>query len=101
LSAALKLRITARATAQIERADRWWAKNRPSARDAVLEDLAGALRILVQQPGMGVKVSNARLAGLRRLHLGRIRYFVYYRVKNGELVALAFWHASRDGGPSL
>lgn len=97
---ALKLRITLRAAAQIEKADHWWSENRLSAPDALREDIKAAFGLLVQQPGVGAKVANAKAAGVRRLHLGRIRYFVYYRIKDGELVVLSFWHSSR-GGPAL
>ena len=95
------LRIARRAASEIERAERWWLENRPSAPDAFRADLKGAFILLVRQPGVGVKVGNTRLSGVRRLHLGRIRYFVYYRVMNDELVVLSVWHSSRGKGPSI
>jgi plasmid stabilization system protein ParE len=98
---ALLLRITSRAASEVERAENWWIENRPSAPLAVREDLKTAFTLLLQQPGVGVKVANTRLSGVRRLHLGRIRYFVYYRVKGNELVVLSMWHSSRRTGPNL
>ncbi len=98
---ALRLRITGRAAAQIEKADRWWVENRPSAATALREDVQAGFALLLQQPGTGADVVSARARGVRRLHLGRIRYYMYYRVRNGELVVLSFWHSSRGGGPSL
>ena len=98
---ALRLRIAHRAAAEIERAERWWFENRPAAPDAFRADLKGAFVLLLRQPGTGVKVANTRLSGVRRLHLGRIRYFVYYRVHNEELVVLSVWHSSRRREPSL
>ena len=95
------LRIARRAASEIERAERWWLENRPGAPDAFRADLKGAFILLVRQPGVGVKVGNTRLSGVRRLHLGRIRYFVYYRVMNDELVVLSVWHSSRGKGPSI
>ncbi|MFN0306202.1 MAG: type II toxin-antitoxin system RelE/ParE family toxin [Burkholderiales bacterium] len=68
---------------------------------AVREDLKSAFNLLLRQPGVGVRVANARLFGVRRLHLGRIRYFVYYRARNEELIVLSVWHSSRGKGPSL
>jgi plasmid stabilization system protein ParE len=99
---AMELRIARRAVSEIERAELWLAENRPSAPGAFRTDLGGAFTLLTRQPGVGVKVGNTRLAGVRRLHLGRIRYFVYYRVQgNDELVILSVWHSSRGKGPSL
>lgn len=94
----LGLRISARAAAEIERADAWWRENRPSAPAALRDDLEAAFELLLRQPGIGVKVGGAHLAGTRRLHLSRVRYFIYYRVKNDELAVLSVWHASRGQG---
>lgn len=101
MTVTFQLRITLRAAAQIEKADRWWSENRPSAPNALREDLEAAFSVLLRQPGIGAKVNNAKAASVRRLHLGRIRYHVYYRVKDGVLVVLSFWHSSRGGGPVL
>lgn len=98
---ALELWITRRAAAQIEKADEWWSANRPTAPEALRNDLTGAFSLLLRQPSIGTRVANARIVGVRRLHLGRIRYHVYYRVKAGALVVLSFWHSSRSAGPSV
>jgi plasmid stabilization system protein ParE len=97
----LRLRITGRAASEIERAELWWSANRPAAPSAIREDLQSAFDLLLRQPGVGARVGNTRLSGVRRLHLGRIRYFLFYRVKNEELVVLSVWHSSRGRGPSL
>jgi len=94
----LRLRVSVRAAAEIERADAWWRENRPGAPGALREDLKASFKLLLRQPGIGARVSNARLVGARRLHLGRIRYFLYYRVKKEELTVLSLWHASRRRG---
>lgn len=78
---ALRLRIARRAASEIECAENWWLENRPAAPDAFRADVKGAFILLARQPGVGVKVGNTRLIGVRRLHLGRIRYVVYYRVR--------------------
>lgn len=36
---------------------------------------------------------------VRRLRLGRVGYFLYYRVKSDELLILSIRHASRSTGP--
>ncbi|MBA3506730.1 MAG: type II toxin-antitoxin system RelE/ParE family toxin [Betaproteobacteria bacterium] len=98
----LRLRITARAAAEIERAaNTWWRENRLAAPNALREDLKAALNLLPQKPCVGVKVAGSRLSGTRRLHLGRIRYFVFYRVKGEDLIVLSVWHSSRGRGPSI
>lgn len=97
----LRLRITARAAREIERADAWWRENRLSVPGAVREDLKGAFNLLLQQPGVGIQVVTARLPGTRRLYLKRIRYFLYYRVQGDDLFVLSVWHSSRGGGPSI
>ena len=97
----LRLRITLRAAAQIEKADRWWLENRPSAPEALRDDLKAAFALLVIQPGIGTKVVNTRAVGVRRLHLGRVRYYVFYRVAKEELVVLSVWHSSRGAAPTL
>jgi plasmid stabilization system protein ParE len=98
---ALQLQIARRAAAQIEKADAWWLDNRPAAPEAFREDLKAAFALLALQPGVGSKVSSARLDGVRRLHLGRIRYYLFYRVKDQQLVVLSVWHTSRGAAPVL
>lgn len=96
-----RLRIALRASAEIEKAQLWWLENRPLAPSALHDDLRAALDVLIRQPEIGARVLNTRLSGVRRLHLGRIRYFVYYRVKGDELVVLSFWHSSRGSSPPV
>jgi hypothetical protein len=38
---------------------------------------------------------------VRRLYLGRIHYFVYYRVRGNVLEVVAFWHERRGRNPSV
>ena len=97
----LRIEITDDARAQIAAAATWWADNRPSAPGAVLQDLDRILGLLSVQPGMGTRARRVKLSAVRRVTLSRIRYYVYYRVVGDALQVLAFWHTSRDGGPSL
>ncbi len=84
----LSLRITTRAASEIEAAAGWWIENRPFAPLALREEVKAAFTLLLRQPGVGVKVGNTRLAGVRRLHLGRVRYFIYYRVSGSDIIIL-------------
>ncbi len=64
-------------------------------------DLQAALVALIEQPGIGTRVENSKSLEVRRLYLMRVRYFVYYRVKGKVLEVVAFWHESRESGPSV
>ena len=57
--------------------------------------------MLVEEPGIGAKVETARSDMVRRLYLARVRYFIYYRARGNFLEIVAFWHSSREKGPSL
>jgi hypothetical protein len=37
---------------------------------------------------------------VRRLHLARIRYHLYYRIRRRTVEVIAFCHTSRGVGPS-
>jgi hypothetical protein len=54
----LRLRITAKAAGEIERADTWWRDNRLAVPGALREDLKATFKLLLQQPGVGVKVAG-------------------------------------------
>lgn len=98
---ALRIKISARAASQIQKAAEWWAQNRPAAPGAVGSDFSEAVALLAEQPGIGSKYEGARAPGVRRLYLGRIGYFIYYKVQDGTLQVLALWHASREHQPAL
>ena len=59
------------------------------------------MALLVEEPGIGTKVETSRSDVVRRLYLPRVKYFVYYRVRGKFLEVVAFWHSSREEGPSL
>jgi plasmid stabilization system protein ParE len=58
----------------------WWRVNRPKAPNAIREELERASLLISVQPEIGARARNISLAGVRRLHLARVRYYVYYRV---------------------
>lgn len=97
----MRVRVTKRAQAQIDRAALWWDQNRPLAPGAFDEELTEAISLLSVESGIGAPVSNARVQSVRRLHLARIHYFMYYRVRDGEVQVLALWHTSRGTSPAL
>ncbi len=97
----MNVRVTKRAQAQIDRAALWWDENRDRAPEAFDEDLAEAFLLLSAEPGVGAPVIHARAQGVRRLHLARIRYHLYYRISGDQVAVLGLWHTSRGSGPSL
>jgi plasmid stabilization system protein ParE len=97
----LIVRVKPRAERQIIAAALWWRENRPAAPGAIRSDLQAALEALVEQPGIGTLVENARDPEVRRLYLARTRYFVYYRPRGVYLEVIAYWHSSREHGPSV
>lgn len=101
MSTPLPIRVSPRAQSQIEEAAEWWAQNRPAAPGAIRGELARILNILSAQPGIGVTERRRRIRGLRRVHLSRIDYFILYRIADGVLEVLAFWHARRGSQPKL
>ena len=98
---ALELHVSRRAAREIERVVEWWAVNRPAAPGAVRQDVKAALDLLLVQPDIGAIVEQASSPGVRRFYLERIRYWVYYRVRQNRLEVVSVWHASRGSGPAL
>ena len=99
----LDIVVTDVAKTQILTAEEWWRLNRPKAPGAIAEEIERASSLIASHPGVGCHGSRRRLAGVRRLHLARVRYDIYYRV-NADLErveVLAFWHASRGRWPVL
>lgn len=62
-----------------------------------------ALALIRLNPRIGARATNAKLAGVRRVHLSRIRYHLYYRVRSEPVCieVLALWHVRRGTGPGL
>ena len=98
---ALRVKVSARAAAQVRRAAAWWVDNRQSAPGAIARDVGESIGLLAEQPGIGSKYAGARAPGIRRLYLGRVGYFLYYRASEDTLEILAFWHARRGKQPKL
>ena len=98
---ALELSISRRAAREVERVVEWWTANRPAAPGAVRRDLEAAVNVLLVQPDIGARVEEASSPDVRRIHLDRIRYWVYYRVRSNRLEVLSVWHSSRGSGPTV
>jgi plasmid stabilization system protein ParE len=99
----LPARLVRRATREIREASTWWAENRPAASGAVEEAVRRALRLVRSNPQIGARATNVELPGVRRVHLSRIHYHLYYRVLEDPpcVEILALWHTRRGEGPGL
>ena len=96
-----RVEITPIAEAHLAEAHAWWQENRPLAPEAIREEIARASALLAQQPHVGSRASSSKVAEVRRIFLARVRYHVYYRIRESESLVevLAFWHASRGTTP--
>jgi plasmid stabilization system protein ParE len=97
-----RLRVSSNAAAQIREAVRWWRANR-SARDLLGSEIERGFDLIRTDPDISpLARSHPEIAGLRRLHLPRVRYFVYFRPIGADLIEIvAFWHTSRGTPPEL
>ena len=81
----LPIKVTYRAAAQIRDAGSWWFANRLAVPEALEEELQRAFDLIAQQPAIGARATNIRLTGIRRIHLSRIHYYLYYRVRSTHI----------------
>lgn len=92
-----------RAERQIREASGWWNENRPAAPDLFKAEIQRGFELVTRQPQLGSPSLGSRTRGVRRLHLGRIRYHLYYRAveEHQTVEVLALWHTSRGSEPPL
>src|SRR5689334_14870113 len=99
----LRIEFTALASRHVREAEAWWRLNRTAAPNAIREELERILPIIAIQPRIGARATNVRLSGVRRIHLRRIRYHLYFHV-TGEpefIEVVALWHSSRGSNPPI
>lgn len=102
MSAPLQVHIVSSAARAIAEAAEWWAANRLKAPDAFVIEFERALQVISSQPAIGARATNVKLGGVRRVHLSRIHYHLYYRVTSEPAIeVLALWHTSRGTYPNL
>jgi plasmid stabilization system protein ParE len=71
--------VSPRAAREIDRVEEWWWEHRPKAPGAVADDLASAFELLAERAEIKAPVASR---GIRRLYLSRIRYYLYYRIRD-------------------
>ena len=97
----LPIKVTHVADGHIQRASSWWLANRDKAPHAFKEELERGFALISQRPDVGAVATNVKLKDVRRIHLTRVRYYLYYRVKEDRVEVLALWHSSRRRSPTL
>jgi plasmid stabilization system protein ParE len=100
---ARNIKVSAQAQRQIHEADSWWRTNREKAPGAIREELERVGELLAARPHLGARATNVSLAGVRKIHLERIHYDIYYRVVGTpeQIEIVAFWSSHRGSGPSI
>ena len=103
MSEQLHVEVSEGAAEQIRVAEAWWRTNSPKAPNAIREELERGSALVAAQPDIGSRARNVKLAGVRRVHLSRIRYHLYYRVSEAprQIEILGFWHSSRRVQPPI
>ena len=103
MSRPLEIDISDLAKGQIRTAEEWWRLNRPNVPNAIREDLERAASLISMQPEIGARAVNVSLPDVRRLHLARVRYYLYYWIRTDpeRIELLAFWHESRGRNPPV
>jgi hypothetical protein len=103
VTASLHIVVSELAGQQIRDAGAWWRRNRPKAPNAIREELERASSLIAFQPGVGARARNVSLPGIRRLHIERIHFDIYYRVTGSPkyIEIVAFWGSRRGGHPPI
>lgn len=95
---------SAQVLAEIGAAIDWWRTNRDKAPSALEDELDEAISDLEAMGALlGLPVRNMLLPNVRRLHLKRTRYFLYFRarVELDTIEILSLWHTSRGTRPVM
>lgn len=103
MSVPLRIVISKLANQQIEEADAWWRRNRLKAPNAIREELERISALIAFQPNIGPVARNVSLPGVRKIHIERIHYHIYYRVVGSPrfLEIVGFWGARRGTNPPI
>lgn len=99
----LHVEFTDPAADQVREAETWWRLNRRAAPNAIREEIEHLLPIMALQPRIGARAKGVKLKGVRRIHIKRINYHLYYHVTGDPefLEVVALWHSSRGSGPPI
>lgn len=97
----LPIRLSALADRQIDEADLWWRENRTKAPNAIREEIERVSALIASHPNVGARARHVTLRGVRRIHIERVHYEIYYRVHDDFVEILAFWGSRRGSAPPI
>ena len=95
-----RLKVVPTAQRHIRQANRWWRENRTAASELFVDELENAFDVITAQPAIA-PLAPTKTPGIRRFHLSRVHYHLYYRAVGDEVEVLAVWHTSRESPPVL
>ncbi len=104
MTSPLHIEVSEHADRQIREADRWWRQHREKAPNAIRDELERVGSLIAFQPHVGARATNIKLPGVRRIHIERIHFDLYYRVVGvpPEYVEIvAFWGSRRGSAPPI
>jgi plasmid stabilization system protein ParE len=103
MSEGLSIELSGLAAQHIRQLEMWWRVNRTKAPHAVDEELERAFRLIGTQPRIGARATDVELPNVRRIHLSRVRHYLYYRTHEvpQRIEVLAVWSDSRGDGPPI
>lgn len=103
MSAPLPVEISKLAAQHIRELESWWRRNRTAAPNAVREELQRVLRLITLTPLVGHRATDVHLENVRRIHISRIWYYLYYRVTAHpeRIEILALWSDRRGEAPPI
>jgi plasmid stabilization system protein ParE len=95
------VRLSKRASADLDVAGLWWRLHRREAPTLFLEEFLAVGALLEDNPEAGVQ--HPKRVGVRLALMPLTRYHVYYRVNRSRktIRIIAIWHNSRGSGPPL
>ena len=97
----MKVRVSRRATRELERAVKWWLETY-DVPPPLLKELREVIAVLRALPEHGVPIRTVRGRVVRRVLLRESQYHVYYRVAEGEAVEImSVWSTARGRTPKL
>lgn len=91
-----RLLISARAKEEIREARNWWRRERAKAPSAFVNELRDAFGLLLQHPLAGRPIDDDLFFDVRRLSLNRTHYYLFYQVRDSEIVIVGLRHQSRE-----
>jgi len=86
-----KAKPTKKCMDMVKQEARFIKKNSPTQAKIFVKEFRETVDLIETLPGMG---SQAKF-GMKKMLLGKFRYYVYYREKEINIEILGIWHTSR------